>query len=79
MRVSDLVDQLLNCNQNLPVLLRVQNEDGDQQLMADDLSISVSAGCGEVEYCIIDGIEPEPSYPETHNTPGSNAGEGLSK
>lgn len=58
MTVRELVNELLKCeDMGLPVMFRVQNEDGDEQLMGDNISISVSAGCGEVEYCIIDGTE----------------------
>lgn len=59
MKVKDLREALKDVDDEMVVLLRVNNDDGDEQFMCSPSSALPDPGCGEVEMFMIDGTDGE--------------------
>lgn len=60
MRVGDLRRAIADVDDNMVVLVRVSNEDGDQQFMCSPQNHAMpDPGCGETEMFILDGTDGE--------------------
>ena len=59
MKVKDLRSFIADVDDEMVVLLRVSNEDGDQQFMCSPSRAVPDPGCGETEAFIIDGTDGE--------------------
>lgn len=59
MNVKTLRERLVDCDDEMIVLLRVSGDDGSNQFMCSPSNANADAGCGEVEAFIIDGTDGE--------------------
>lgn len=57
MNAKQLRDALIDIDDDMIVLLRVSNEDTQEQFMCSPSGAVPDAGCGEVEAFIIDGTD----------------------
>lgn len=59
MKVGDLRKAIAGVDDNMVVMLRVDNEDGDEQFMCSPSSAAPDCGCTDTEVFIIDGTDGE--------------------
>ena len=59
MKVRDLRAALADVDDEMVVLLRVNNEDGDEQMTCSPSGAMPDPGCGETEMFTIDGTDGE--------------------